>query len=53
MKQIPFEWAEQTDPGEPGEVVLDPETTETVIELMARTLIAVVRLAEEEANDER
>ncbi len=53
MKQMPFEWAEQTDAVVPSEVALDPETTKILIDLMARTLIAVVRLAEDEADDER
>ena len=51
MKQTRFEWAEQSEAGEPTEVALDPETTDAVIVLMARVLIAVVRAAEEVANE--
>lgn len=49
---MPFGWAEQGDPEKPCEVVLGPETTETVIVLMARVIVAVVRPAEE-VDDER
>ena len=55
MEQMTLELAKQGEPDEPDapvRVALDRETTETVVELMARALIAVV-LAAEEANDER
>lgn len=52
MHQIRFEWAEQVHRTEPTGIELAPETTEVVIALMARALIAVVR-ATEEAADER
>ena len=49
VKQHRFPWAA---PGErPHEVVLDPETTEIVIALLARALIAVVREVEASADE--
>lgn len=50
MKQMRFEWVEQTEP-QTGEVVLEPETMEAVITLMARALIVVVRAAEEDCDE--
>jgi hypothetical protein len=55
MEQMTLKLAKQGEQGEPDEAVrvaLDHETTETVVELMARALIAVVLVAEE-ASDER
>ncbi len=53
MKQLRLEWTEQSDAGE-REVVLDEETIEVAIELMARAMLTVVRAAEEqEEADER
>lgn len=53
MEQVRFEWTEQTTRGAtaPSEVELDRETIEAVIDLMARALIAVVRAAEEAADE--
>lgn len=52
MEQMRLEWEEPTGQGDPIEVVLDPETTEAIVALMARALIIVV-CAAEEATDER
>ena len=52
MEQKHFEWVEQNESGEQNKVALEPETMKTVIALMARVLIAVVR-AGEEATDDR
>ena len=52
MKQTRFEWDEQNEEAEPVEVALDRETTEALIVLMARVLVAVVRTVQE-ADDER
>jgi len=49
--QLRFEWAEPRRAGEPNPVVLDHETTEAVIALMGRAMIAVLRAVE--ADDER
>ena len=46
-----FEWVEAAEVGRPCEVVLDRETTKTVLELMVRALVAVARAAEEVANE--
>ena len=51
MRQIRFEWAEQVHRTEPVGVELPQETTEVVIALMARSLIAVVRATEEPADE--
>jgi hypothetical protein len=51
VEQKHFEWAEQTERGESDKIALEPETMETVITLMARALIAVVRAAEEATDD--
>ena len=55
MKQLPFRWAEQAEQKEASgpELVLDAETTEAVVALMARALVAVVRAVEEDDGDER
>jgi hypothetical protein len=52
VKQLHFEWAAPSVTGDPNQVVIDLETTEVVIALIARALIAVVR-AVQEADDER
>jgi hypothetical protein len=46
-----FQWEEPTDHAAPCDVVLDPETTEAVIALMAGVLTVVVRAAEEVADE--
>lgn len=51
MRQVPFAWPERGDGEELDAVVLAPETMETVIALMARVLIAVVRGAAPAAED--
>ena len=51
MKQLRLQWAEPTELGAWDEVDLEPETTEAVIALMARALIAVVRAAQENADE--
>lgn len=53
MKQTHFEWVEPSEAEEPVRVVLSPETTDALIVLMARAMIAVVHAAAEEAADER
>ena len=50
VKQIPFQWAAPTAL-ERATVVVAPETTEALVVLMARAMIAVVRAAEEAADD--
>jgi len=52
VKQYRFPWVVPGETRDPHEVVLDPETTEIVIAVMARALVAVVRAAEE-VKDER
>jgi hypothetical protein len=52
LTQISFECKEEAGPGERSAVALERETAQTMIALMARALIAVVR-AIEEADDER
>ena len=54
MSQLRFGWAVPIEPISPTEntgVDLDEETTEALIVLMASVLIAVVRAAEEDADD--
>ncbi len=51
MKQMRFEWAEESPVDEPTDVALVPETTAAVITLMMRAVIAVVRAAPEAADD--
>lgn len=51
MKQHPFEWVEESDPEPRPEVELPPEAIETVIALMARALIALVRPSGEVADE--
>ena len=51
MTQIPFEWIEEAGSGEQTTVAMEPETAQTVIALMARALIAVVRSIEEAADE--
>ena len=51
VKQHRFPWPVPGESRDPHEVVLDPETTEIAIALMARALIAVVRAVEETADD--
>jgi hypothetical protein len=55
VKQVPFEWQQPGDADMPSQVVLDVETTTTVIALMASAVVAVVRGATqvEETADER
>ena len=52
MKQGRFEWAAPRATYDPNRVVLERETIEATITLMARALIAVLR-ASHEADDER
>lgn len=54
MKQIGFEWEELREElvDSPNQVDLDPETSESVVALMAQAMVAVVR-AIEEVDDER
>jgi hypothetical protein len=53
VEQRRFAWAERKKlDNQDSEIEIDPETTEAVIALMARLLIALVR-AGEEAGDER
>ena len=54
MKQLRLEWQDADDAGKPNEVVLEAETKEAVIVLMARALLAVVQgvaQAEEVVNE--
>ena len=51
VKQQRFPWAARDDRRDRYEVVLDPETTATVIALLARALLAVVRAVEEAPDD--
>jgi hypothetical protein len=51
VEQKHFEWVEQNERSEQNKVALELETTKTVITLMARVLIAVVRAAEEASDD--
>lgn len=55
VKQMPFEWQEPGNVDTPSQVVLEVETTETVIALMASALVAGVLAVKqvEEAADER
>ena len=47
MEQKTFEFMARSDPGEESEVVLDEETIEVLVGLMASALVEVVRAAEE------
>jgi hypothetical protein len=49
VKQQRFPWAAGNRDRQ--EIVLDPETTERVIALLARALVAVVRAGEETADE--
>jgi len=49
--QIRFEWVEESEGSGPCEVVLDRETTKTVLDLMVRALVAVAHAAEEVADE--
>jgi len=51
VKQMPFEWLDEDELAQPVEVVLDAETTEVVVTLMARAMIAAVRAVEEVADE--
>lgn len=53
MEQVRFEWSEQTIRGAegPSEVEIESPTIEAGTDLMARALIAVVRAAEEAADE--
>lgn len=51
MTQIPFEWIEEARCGEQSPVAVEPETAQSVITLMARALIAVVRSVQEAADE--
>ena len=55
VTKLPFEWHHPGDVKQVDEVALTPKTIETVVALMARAMIAVVRGAEhiEEVGDER
>jgi hypothetical protein len=55
MSQLRFGWAVPIKPIAPAEntgVDLDEETTKAAVALMARVLVAVVRSAEEDADDQ-
>jgi len=47
VQQLHFEWGAPSVSGEPQQVVLDPQTTELVVALIARAMIAVVGAVEE------
>lgn len=47
MEQKTFGFVEQSDPKEEGEVVLNEETMEILVSLMASALVAVVVAASE------
>jgi hypothetical protein len=51
VKELPIEWVEKPDPNRIPETELPSEAIETVIMLMARALVAIVRVSEE-ASDE-
>ena len=53
MKQLPLVGLPQNDPTPGAPVVLEPTTSEALVALMARAMIAVVRRAvvEEDADD--
>ena len=51
VKQHRFPWAARDDSRDRHEVVLDLETTERVIALLARAFLAVVREVEETADE--
>ena len=55
MTKLPFEWHQPGDVKKGDEVALQPTTIETVVALMARAIIAVVRGADPiaEVGDER
>jgi len=55
VTKLPFEWHQPADVQEGSDVALEPKTIETVVGLMASTMIAVVRGAghTEETPDER
>lgn len=55
LTKLPFEWSRPNEIKKGDEVALKPTTVETVVALMARALIAVVRGADhtEEVGDER
>ncbi len=50
-RQIPFQWAAPTALERGAMVVVAPETTEALVVLMARAMIAVVRAAKEAADE--
>ena len=52
MKQLPFEWVEEPDRDALPEIDLPAETIRSVVALMARVLIALVRPSEG-GTDER
>jgi len=51
VKQTRFEWQCERELAEPTDVVLDPETAEELVVLMASAMIAVVRAVEEDVNE--
>ena len=55
MTKLPFEWPHPGDLTKGDEIALQPTTLKTVIALMARAMIAVVRGADPiaEVGDER
>jgi hypothetical protein len=56
VKQLPFEWHQRSHEVPTAKVVLDPQTVERVMALMATAIIVVVRgvvHVEEVADDER
>lgn len=52
MKQHLIEWLEVDDRGAQPAIDLTPEALETVIALMARALIALVRSSEENVDEQ-
>ena len=55
VTKLPFEWPHPGDLKKGDEIALQPTTIETVVALMARAMIAVVRGADRiaEVGDER
>jgi len=51
VKQLPIEWIEDPDLIGAPEIDLPPQTIETVVVLMARALLALVRVSEEASDD--
>ena len=55
LRKLPFEWPHPNEVKKGDKVALQPTTIETVVALMARAMIAVVRGADPiaEVSDER